>query len=63
MKNISVKELILSALANPKSSLAGVAVLVFLGAFWQGRITQEQFLGAFGVLTAGGLLVAKDSSK
>ena len=61
--NTSVKSLILSAIANPKSSAAGVAILAVTCAFLQGRVTLDQFLSAFAALTAGGLLVTKDSSK
>jgi hypothetical protein len=61
--NTTLKTLILAALANPKSSLAGLAILAITCAFLQGRVSLPEFLGAFGVLTAGGLLVAKDGSK
>lgn len=58
-----MKTLVLAAFANPKSSLAGVAILAITYAFLLGRVTLQEFLGAFAVLTAGGLLVSKDSSK
>lgn len=58
-----MKTLVLAAFANPKSSLAGVAILAITFAFLLGRVTLSEFLGAFATLTAGGLLVSKDSSK
>jgi hypothetical protein len=59
----TLKTLLLSAIANPKSSLAGLAILAVTFAFLEGRVTLQDFLSAFAVLTAGGLLVTKDSSK
>ncbi len=61
--NTTLKTLIVCAVANPKSSIAGLAILAVTFAFLQGRVTLQEFLGAFGVLTAGGLLVTKDSGK
>jgi hypothetical protein len=50
-------------LRNWKTTAVGIAVIAIAVAFVMGRIPLNEFLGAFAVLTGGGLALAKDSGK
>lgn len=52
-----------AALANWKTTLAGIAVIALAIAFVAGRIPLNEFLGAFAILTGGGLALSKDAEK
>lgn len=41
----------------------GLAAIAVTAAFLMGKVSLEQFLGALGMLTGGGLVAAKDGDK
>jgi hypothetical protein len=47
-------------LTNWRTSLAGIAVLAMGAALASGKITSQEFLGAFAAITGGGFLLAQD---
>lgn len=55
--------MIRDALDNPRTSLAGLAVIGLAAALVIGRITVDQFVGAFGIVAGSGLLMARDARK
>ncbi len=55
--------MIRDAIGNPRTSIAGLAVLALSVALVMGRISVDQFVGAFGVVAGGGFLMARDARR
>jgi hypothetical protein len=55
MKNFFIK--------NWKTTLGGIVVIILTGLHAQGKIGQDLFTTLIGLLTAAGLIAAKDADK
>ena len=53
----------MDALKSWKTTAAGIVMLAITAAFLFGRVSLNELLGAYGLITGGALVAAKDAGK